>query len=287
MVTVASSDPKQLVFPGGQVTSSRSGSGATVTVMTGQRGLDGVDVVDVAAGQRRGRDDGERRPHDPIMHRGRCTAGPLAAAACDAARTPAGGQTAAVVSCCDSDVERAVQRLGQAVAEAVEEGADLRHLGRPLVAVHAQQLVDLRAGRATRPVEVQRVRRRAPGPTAVSVARPRPFTRSIIHSSTRRFSPKPGHRKRPSWPVRNQLTWKIAGGLRQPLRPPSASGRSSRPCCSRRRAASPSGRGAPRRPGRWRRRWSPSPWSRPRTRRAPSRGSGRPAARRARGVRRR
>ena len=47
----------------------------------------------------------------------------------------------------------------------------------------------------------------------VSVAFPCPFTRSIIHSSTRRFCPKPGHRNLPSAPVRNQLTWKMAGGL--------------------------------------------------------------------------
>ena len=43
-----------------------------------------------------------------------------------------------------------------------------------------------------------------------------------------------------------------------------ASARSSRPCCSRRRAASPSGRGARRRPCRSRRRSSPSPCVAPR-----------------------
>ena len=37
--------------------------------------------------------------------------------------------------------------------------------------------------------------------------------RSTIHFSTRLFSPKPGHRKRPSSPRRNQLTKKIFGIL--------------------------------------------------------------------------
>jgi hypothetical protein len=67
---------------------------------------------------------------------------------------------------------------GQLIAEAVEERADLRHLGGPLAAVDAQQ----------------------------------PSTRPIIHSSTRRFSPKPGQMKRPRSSVRNQFTWKTAGG---------------------------------------------------------------------------
>ena len=50
-----------------------------------------------------------------------------------------------------------------------------------------------------------------------SASRPRsalPSTRSSIHSSTRRLSPKPGHRNRPSSSLRNQLTWKIFGSLR-------------------------------------------------------------------------
>ncbi|COX54122.1 Uncharacterised protein [Mycobacterium tuberculosis] len=37
--------------------------------------------------------------------------------------------------------------------------------------------------------------------------------RSTIHFSTRLFSPKPGHRKRPSSPRRNQLTKNTLGSL--------------------------------------------------------------------------
>ena len=48
-------------------------------------------------------------------------------------------------------VQRARQLAGQAVAEAVEEGADLRDLGRPLVAVHAQQRVRRRRARGSSP----------------------------------------------------------------------------------------------------------------------------------------
>ena len=73
---------------------------------------------------------------------------------------------------------------------------------------------------------------------------------------------------------------------RRCARPCSASGRSSRPCCSRRTAASRTGRGAARRARRRRRRSSPSPWWRRRARRAASRvrlehqrhGGGAPAA---------
>src|SRR5262249_51511914 len=45
-------------------------------------------------------------------------------------------------------VERAQERGRDAVAEAVEEGADLRHLRLPLVAVHAQQRLLLVAAEA-------------------------------------------------------------------------------------------------------------------------------------------
>ena len=48
-------------------------------------------------------------------------------------------------------------------------------------------------------------------PIGVSTASAVPFTRSNTHLSTRLFSPKPGHRKRPSSSRRNQLTKKILG----------------------------------------------------------------------------
>ena len=46
----------------------------------------------------------------------------------------------------------------------------------------------------------------------VSSAAPRSRERSTIHRSTRRFSPKPGHRNPPWSSLWNQLTRKIFGG---------------------------------------------------------------------------
>ena len=97
-------------------------------------------------------------------------------------------------------------------------------------------------------------------PMGVSTAPPVPSTRSTTHLSTRLFSPKPGHRNDPSSPLRNQLTQNSLGsfaGSAASRRSP-ASGRSSRPCCSRRTGAWRTGRSAAcprRRPGP---RWSPS-----------------------------
>ena len=47
------------------------------------------------------------------------------------------------------------------------------------------------------------------GTVPIWVSRPvaRPRQRSMIQASTRRFSPKPGHRKRPEASRRNQFTW--------------------------------------------------------------------------------
>ena len=109
-------------------------------------------------------------------------------------------------------------------------------------------------------VEVERASARAAGRSGVVdrlglAARPGAMT----HSSTRLFSPKPGHRNVPSASLRNQFTWKIRGSLSaSALARPRASGRSSRPCCSRRTAASRTGRGAARRPCPRRRRSAPT-----------------------------
>ena len=48
-------------------------------------------------------------------------------------------------------------------------------------------------------------------PMGVSEASPRPATRSTTHSSTRLFSPNPGHRNFPSASLRNQFTQNIFG----------------------------------------------------------------------------
>ena len=50
-------------------------------------------------------------------------------------------------------------------------------------------------------------------PMGVETPSASPSTRPTIHLSTRLFSPKPGHRNRPSPPRRNQLTKKIFGSL--------------------------------------------------------------------------
>ena len=138
---------------------------------------------------------------------------------------------------------------------------------------------------AVEPVELAGAR--APGRSRSASRRPRasPSQRRKIQASTREFSPKPGHRNLPSSSLRNQLTWKI---LRQlgalALAELRASARSSRPCCSRRTAASRTGRSAARRPCRPRPRSSRSSSSRRGRRRAPSRT---PRARAARRIERR
>ena len=72
---------------------------------------------------------------------------------------------------------------------------------------------------------VSRSSLRGTKPIGVSAAPALPSQRSAIQRRTRRFSPKPGHMKRPFLSCRNQLTWKIFGsffaaaGERQPVRP--------------------------------------------------------------------
>jgi hypothetical protein len=82
------------------------------------------------------------------------------------------------------------------------------------------------------------------GGLGVSTASASPSRRSTTHLSTRLLSPKPGHRNLPSSSLRNQLTWKIFGSLVAVACPMSSQCPSSRPCCSRRRAAWRTGRGA-------------------------------------------
>ena len=72
-----------------------------------------------------------------------------------------------------------------------------------------------------------------------------PWQRSTIHFSTRMFSPNPGQMNLPLCVGRNQLTRRCAAW--ETARRSSASGRSSRPCGSRRTESSPSGRAARRR----------------------------------------
>ena len=63
------------------------------------------------------------------------------------------------------------------------------------------------AASIVQPVGVERLRRSARSPIGVSTASAAPSQRRKTHSSTRAFSPKPGHRKRPSSrSLRNQLT---------------------------------------------------------------------------------
>ncbi|SKS13309.1 Uncharacterised protein [Mycobacteroides abscessus subsp. abscessus] len=60
-----------------------------------------------------------------------------------------------------------------------------------------------------------RSRSSTPGTVPIGVDTPlaRCSIRSTIHLSTRLFSPKPGHRKRPSSPRRNQLTKNTLGSF--------------------------------------------------------------------------
>ena len=115
--------------------------------------------------------------------------------------------------------------------------------------VDAQQRSRSRVG----DVEARRCRGSAVGSAAdrrCRTASALPSRRSTIHLSTRLFSPKPGQMNLPSSSLRNQLTKKMLRQLAPVLRcadlQPVA--RSSRPCCSRRTAASRTGRGAARRP---------------------------------------
>jgi hypothetical protein len=80
-------------------------------------------------------------------------------------------------------------------------------LRRPALCVDLQYLLEV--GGVTRGgSDRSRLRQQ---PIALSRESMLPSTRPTIHSSTRMFSPNPGHRNRPSAPLRNQLTWKIFG----------------------------------------------------------------------------
>ena len=149
--------------------------------------------------------------------------------------------------------------------------------------IDRQQLAH-RLGRDVEPGGVEGARSRH-GPMADLTASPVPAHRSAAQRSTPEVLAEAGQRNFPSGPWRNQLTWKMQAAARAVGRA-GASAPSSRPCCSRRRAASPWDRAAPRR-----RRRSAPPWSRtprrPRRRRhAPSRAPRTRAARPAPGGRR-
>ncbi len=98
-------------------------------------------------------------------------------------------------------------------------------------------------------------------PTGVGTAPTCPARRAQIHATTREFSPNPGHRNRPSSldGTSSRRTPRAAATTGPPCR---ASARSSRPCRTRRTAASRTGRAATARPSpRPRRsaRWRPTP----------------------------
>ena len=83
----------------------------------------------------------------------------------------------------------------------------------------------MRLGRDVEPGGVEGARRPAASPIGDSTACRRARQRSATQRSTRRFSPKPGHRNFPLASWRNQLTWKMRGGCfsvgptPQPVRP--------------------------------------------------------------------
>ena len=84
---------------------------------------------------------------------------------------------------------------------------ELGQLGPPLGLVDAQQLGDMFSSVTSRPrVSMPSSPTGGSRPIGVSRAAPRPAQRANTHASTREFSPKPGHRKRPSSSLRNQLT---------------------------------------------------------------------------------
>ena len=147
-----------------------------------------------------------------------------------------------------------------------------RQLGLPAGDVDGEQRRERASARARGP-------RRGSAPGAGSEADrrldglrpcPRSARRSRRARGCSRRSPATGSGRRAS--LRNQLTWKMRGSLAASRggADRAASGRSSRPCGSRRTAASRTGRGAARRRRRPRRPSSRRPSSRRRRRRAPS-----------------
>jgi hypothetical protein len=110
--------------------------------------------------------------------------------------------------------------------------------------------------------EIEIVRAPRQPPIGDSVRRRFPSQRSMIHFSTRMFSPKPGHRNFPSAPLRNQFTLKNQRRIGERVCRYRASAGNNRRCCIRRRAASPSDRAALAQPRRSRPRSFPKPWSR-------------------------
>ena len=153
---------------------------------------------------------------------------------------------------------------GRLVAEPREVLVDRAAAPCAALGLDAQQLAP--CPRSRRPGPRCRSRPSAgTSPTGVSIASASPSQRRKIHASTRLFSPKPGHRNLPSSSLRNQLTLKIFGSFAaSPSRADlAASGRSSRPCGSRRTAASRTGRSAACRRRPRRRPSSPTTSSRP------------------------
>ncbi len=75
---------------------------------------------------------------------------------------------------------------------------ELRQLRAPLLDVHAQQLGHVAFGRRRgRRASMPSLPTGGISPIGVSAAAPWPAQRANTHASTREFSPKPGHRKRP------------------------------------------------------------------------------------------
>ncbi len=170
--------------------------------------------------------------------------------------TPAWGTTQSVVHSsqrrCSQRAARSAsgpppggrQVAGQLVAEPGEVGLELVQSAVQAAGSTANNAARSCAG-TSRPVTSSR-RRPGRDPPGSVRRRHRPQA-AQIHATTREFSPNPGHRNRPSSPRRNQFTPNTAGGCDN--RPPCrASARSSRPCRTRRTAASRTGRAAAARP---------------------------------------
>ena len=148
-------------------------------------------------------------------------------------------------------LELLAQRPGQLVAE-LREVLLRPAAARPRSALGVDASAAPRASSAamSRPADVERAAAPARAPIGVSTASASPSQRRKIHASTRLFSPKPGHRNLPvvvlAEPVDVEDPRQLGGvAARADLEPVA---RSSRPCCSRRTAASRTGRSAAGRP---------------------------------------
>ena len=164
----------------------------------------GDDRPRQAAG--RERDGRDPLPAGRVGHGRRCSGDPGAPSATGLSRASA------------SRAVLLAQRLGRAAAEFLQVAGRCRRSRRATHALSTSSSWCSAPSLSTRPAHVEVALPAAGSRSGSRAPRRCPAQRSMIQRSTRRLSPKPGHRNWPSSSWRNQLTWKTFGGCSRPAR---------------------------------------------------------------------